>query len=166
MKIEDLLHDLPNLVPGEFEITSCPTAAYNCLGWALGDSQHWWWPTFDGVWLDNTTPDDTVEAFIRLFEGRGYRRSRNDDFIEGLEKVAIYAIDGVPAHVARQLPTGAWTSKLGAEEDISHKSLGALEGDCYGAVVVVMERPRLNGAKAFQSLRRVAERLLGRRHHK
>ncbi len=43
--------------------------------------------------------------------------------------------------MARQLPNGDWTSKLGAEEDIVHRELRALEGDLYGTVAQVMARP-------------------------
>jgi hypothetical protein len=47
---------------------------------------------------------------------------------------------GKPTHVAGQLVTGRWTSKLGESEDIEH-GLRDLEGDVYGVVVLVMQRP-------------------------
>lgn len=47
---------------------------------------------------------------------------------------------GMPTHAARQLHSGAWTSKLGNAEDIEHE-LHALEGEIYGTVVVIMNRP-------------------------
>jgi hypothetical protein len=51
----------------------------------------------------------------------------------GVEKVAIYVDDfGIPQHVARQLPDGTWTSKLGKGEDIGHVSPESLAGDLYG----------------------------------
>lgn len=58
----------------------------------------------------------------------------------GFEKVAVFAIsEDIPAHVARQLPNGRWTSKLGQLEDIEHE-LHALEGAEYGRVVQVLRR--------------------------
>jgi len=45
----------------------------------------------------------------------------------------------VPLHVARQLPSGRWSSKLGALQDIEH-DLHDLEGTEYGSVVLVMKR--------------------------
>ena len=57
-----------------------------------------------------------------------------------MEKVAIYAIGGRTKHMARQLPSGAWTSKLGDLEDIEHESLSALEGSDYGNVAMIMAR--------------------------
>ena len=59
----------------------------------------------------------------------------------GREKIAIYARGAAPAHVARQLADGKWTSKLGAAVDITH-TLRGLEGPLYGRVVVVMARVR------------------------
>ena len=44
-------------------------------------------------------------------------------------------------HVALQLPTGRWTSKLGGLEDIEHDTLKALEGIDYGEPVRFMKRP-------------------------
>lgn len=59
----------------------------------------------------------------------------------GVEKLAIYVDDNdVPQHVARQLPDGNWTSKLGKGEDIQHNSLDSLEGDLYGKVAIFMMR--------------------------
>ena len=59
----------------------------------------------------------------------------------GVEKIAIYVDDNdVPQHVARQLPDGNWTSKLGKGEDIQHDSLDGLEGDLYGKVAIFMMR--------------------------
>jgi hypothetical protein len=58
----------------------------------------------------------------------------------GYEKVALFALAGVPKHAARQLPSGRWVSKLGPSEDIEH-ALHDLTGMVYGSVVLVMKRP-------------------------
>jgi hypothetical protein len=59
-----------------------------------------------------------------------------------VEKLAIYATsDGRPRHVARQLPNGRWTSKLGRLEDIEHE-LEGLSGELYGTVQKFMQRRR------------------------
>jgi hypothetical protein len=58
----------------------------------------------------------------------------------GFEKVALIVdARGVPTHAARQLPTGRWTSNLGAWEDIEHE-LHALEGHAYGIVALLLTR--------------------------
>ncbi len=60
----------------------------------------------------------------------------------GIEKVAIFADEsGCPKHMARQLPSGKWTSKLGHDEDIEHSDLAVLEGGDYGRVVSILARP-------------------------
>jgi hypothetical protein len=56
-----------------------------------------------------------------------------------MEKVALYATDEGPAHAARQLSNGRWTSKLGRDEDIEHE-LEGLAGSHYGAVVQFLQR--------------------------
>ena len=72
-------------------------------------------------------PDDcSFESFIILFEALGYEkddRAGNSGFEVLYEKVALYADDEGFNHVASQLSSGAWTSKLGPEEDIMHNSL-------------------------------------------
>jgi hypothetical protein len=66
--------------------------------------------------------DDSVEAWIELFELHGYRRCDSADLEEGMEKIAIYAdSNGEALHVARQLSSGEWTSKIGKLEDIRHR---------------------------------------------
>lgn len=43
--------------------------------------------------------------------------------------------------MARQLPSGAWTSKLGGLEDIEHEALDAINCDSYGEPVQFLKRP-------------------------
>jgi len=58
---------------------------------------------------------------------------------EGYQKVAIYADAGKVKHMARQLPDGRWTSKLGQSFDISH-ILPGIEGTDYGKVVLFLRK--------------------------
>ncbi len=70
---------------------------------------------------------------IAVFALLGYVTSERDDEGVGTERLALFANEhGEPTHVARQLPSGVWTSKLGSAEDIEHDSLAALEGPIYG----------------------------------
>jgi hypothetical protein len=99
-------------------------------------------------WPPGVAKDDTVQSWIRVFEIHGYKPCRGDDAQPGIEKIAIYGkSNGDATHVARQLASGAWTSKLGKLEDIEHHSLGALEGvydssdlTDYGIVIQIMCR--------------------------
>ena len=70
----------------------------------------------------------------------GFLVCKNGTWIPNVEKIAIYVTpDGRPQHVARQLPNGFWTSKLGRLEDIEHE-LEGLSGELYGTVKQFMER--------------------------
>ena len=72
---------------------------------------------------------------------------RRDELEAGHEKVALYADDqGEWTHVARQLPDGWWTSKLGPDEDILHRTPQALAGDLYGQVQAIMKRTAPNAS--------------------
>jgi hypothetical protein len=83
----------------------------------------------------------TLESFVSTFGLLGYEECRSSEFEQGYEKVALYAdATGKPTHAARQLPSGAWTSKLGGHVDIEHKATDGVEGDDYGIVVAVLCR--------------------------
>ena len=58
----------------------------------------------------------------------------------GLAAYVYESLSGYVVHMARQLPTDRWTSKLGGLEDIEHASPAELEGREYGIVVQYMRR--------------------------
>jgi hypothetical protein len=133
----------PKLQSKTYRITSPRSWNYNCVAWAAGDAATRWWPSEDDrdQWPVNAPRVESLDAFRAAFATLGYRAANAADYVQGTEKVAIFAnAEGVPLHMARQLPNGRWTSKLGALEDIEH-DLHDLEGDEYGQVVLVMERP-------------------------
>lgn len=72
----------------------------------------------------------------------GFERCQHGSLEPDMEKIAIYAAGYSFRHVARQLPNGNWTSKLGRLEDIEHESLDAICGEEYGKVVIFMQRRR------------------------
>ena len=86
-----------------------------------------------------------MEAFIEAYATKGYSVCSNDDTEEGFQKIAIYSLNGVPTHAAKQLPDGRWKSKLGPWEDIEHNTTKAVETSggvgIYGEVKVFMKRP-------------------------
>jgi hypothetical protein len=91
-------------------------------------------------WPENVKCEETIEAFIELFHSVNYECCDMRDLENGYEKVAIYTLNGVPTHAARQLPNGNWTSKLGSEIDIEHDNLDCLNGPVYGKVEIIMKR--------------------------
>lgn len=134
----------PRLRREPFEVKSPCTTNYNCIGWAAGDDQNWWWPG-GRYWPGTVTRDDSVATFMAAFAALGYECCDSDAVEPGVEKVALYVDEqrGRVTHAARQLPDGFWTSKLGPQWDINH----SLDGVCgphpaYGRVAQILRRPR------------------------
>lgn len=143
MGIARLLAAFPRLSERSDLITSPATTTYNCIAWAAGDTSRWWWPDqhYVGFWPEGARREETEEAFVVAYGTLGYRECDSADLDPDTEKVAIYSIAGVPAHAARQLSDGLWTSKLGDLEDIRHE-LEELEGQLYGQVSRILSRTR------------------------
>lgn len=145
MPIEELEQDFPGLKAGEWSITSELDEGYNCVAFAVHDTQQFWDPGLIGVrgyyWPPGGPRDDSLRSWISALEMNTYKVCADGALEPGIEKIAIYVDNnGLPQHVARQLADGAWTSKLGKGEDIRHDSLAGLEGELYGKVAVFMQR--------------------------
>lgn len=132
----------PGLRGQTHQIQSPKDDGYNCIAWAAGDNRRWWWPDPAGedTWPAGVARVETGEAFRDAFATLGYEVCDTDQPEPGYEKVALFALAGVPKHAARQRPGGRWTSKLGPSEDIEH-ALHDLTGMLYGSVVLLMKRP-------------------------
>ena len=138
----------PNLhQDGSFKITSECTRDYNCIAWAVGKSNCWYWPPLgnenpepDEYWPKGIADKTDVDTFIKALQTDGYTLCPNFLPEPNFTKIALYAIDGEVTHAARQLPNGLWTSKLGPLNDIQHGSPEAIEGEFYGKVAVYMKK--------------------------
>lgn len=90
-----------------------------------------------------------MAAVMAALATTGYEPCDDGNVEEGIEKIAIYGNGEQFEHVARQLDTGRWTSKLGESYDIEHElealtSAANLGGQVqYGEVVAYMRRGRL-----------------------
>src|SRR5262245_58256884 len=112
-----------------YRVSSPATPTYNCIAFAAGRDDRWWWPGPFSYWPAGVPKDETLEAFVLAFGTLGYTVCDDGLPEVGFEKVAIYADRyGTPTHMARQLNTGIWVSKCGELEDIEHDTLEALEG--------------------------------------
>ena len=142
MSLDDWLkQEFPGLHLFGYQITSPPTPQYNCIAWAAGENNRWWWP-IGKYWPGQGRFDESVKSFVTAFAKRGYVPCESDSFEPTLEKLTIYVgSDGLVKHMARQLPDGRWTSKLGANVDIAH-CLDGLRGDRYGEVEQILCRPK------------------------
>ena len=140
----------PRLKGSGYAITSDKADRPNCIGWALQSSLY-----FDPVgvgggfggyyWPSGIRADDSAESWRQLFEMFGFEECPTNDVEADTEKIAIYiGSDGEQSHVARQLPSGHWTSKMGNLEDIQHTTLDDLLSASadYIQVVTIMKRPR------------------------
>ena len=132
--------DFPALSSTNNAITSPESDDYNCIAWAVLDTDAFWWPDADGFWPEGAPRELTISAFEAAYRTRGYEPCDRFEPEEGWEKIAIFAKNGKPTHAARQLADGTWTSKLGPFEDISHHSCKDLEGPLYGHAVKAMKR--------------------------
>ncbi|MGH7614770.1 MAG: DUF7689 domain-containing protein [Gemmatimonadales bacterium] len=130
----------------QFFLTSPESPEYNCVAWAANDTSRWWWPVHgphrEAYWPPDVARKEEIPAFIAAFAKLGYEPCPDGAAERGFEKVALFAdAQGKPRHVARQLPNGTWSSKLGVHEDISHIVFG-LEGGPYGTVVQYLKRKK------------------------
>lgn len=141
--VDSLAAIFPKLANSAFQITSPDSDTYNCIAWAAEDTSQWWWPEdSDGTyWPPGIAREETLAAFQAVFASLGYAVCVGSDLEQEFDKVAIYALAGVPTHAARQLPSGRWTSKLGLRQDIEH-DLHDLDGDAYGRAELFMRRAR------------------------
>jgi hypothetical protein len=133
----------PDLARTGYQVTSPPDPIYNCIAWAAGRTDQWWWPDPGGFefWPPGVPRMATLAAFAQAFATLGYTACPDPALEAGWEKVAIFTLNDDPTHAARQLSTGRWTSKLGPDDDIEHE-LEGLVGPAYGTVAIILRRPR------------------------
>jgi hypothetical protein len=135
----------PYLSSEGYEKTSQATWDYNCIAFAADVEVKWWWPDAygHGFWPISWR-EESLPCFIEAFKSIGYtgHESCNGNLEAGFEKIAIYLLNGVPTHAAKQLPDGRWKSKLGPWADIEHNTPKAVEEYIYGKAMVFMKRPK------------------------
>ena len=129
--------ELPNLAAEGYELTSDPNSDYNCIAYAAGDTERWWSHVggYDYYWPEHASRTSSIVSLIEVFTGLGYEPSEDAVHEPGFRKIALYADQrGDWTHAALQLPGGRWTSKLGPDEDISHRAPESLDSAAYGEV--------------------------------
>jgi hypothetical protein len=131
--------DFPRLTPKNHRVTSPAAAEYNCVAWAAEDTRHWWQP---GLYWPAQAPEGEfgIAALEQAFVSLGYAPCNDGTLEAGFQKIAFYGSSWFYTHVARQLPTGKWTSKLGKAEDIEHDTPDDVAGGLYGEVALFMRR--------------------------
>ena len=137
--------DFPKLHSLNHRVTSPCKNRYNCIAWAAGSADRWWWPTKFAFWPPGVPREETLSAFLAAFATLGYAECQDGAMEEGYEKVALFARHDdegriAPTHAAKQLADGRWTSKLGALEDIEHMEPEDVNGPLYGTPIRFMRR--------------------------
>jgi len=132
------------------KVVGYPSHAYNCIGWAFGDNTRWWWPSFGGCfWPKKCVVEDhtvfggmnELESFKKLFEYAGAESTMDDKPEEGFVKLAVYKGHKNITHLARLLPDGTWTSKMGDCAKVVNDEPYDLSGGAYGRVAEIIKIP-------------------------
>jgi hypothetical protein len=134
----------PNLQREGHTPRSPKSKKYNCIAWAAEDNARWWWPTIPYYWPLGVPRANTLEAFVQAFESLGFIACDDSEclaphFEPGITRIALYLLNGIPKHAARQINNKIWSSKMGSNMDIEH-TLNALEGPEYGRVKKILRR--------------------------
>ncbi len=88
------MHNLfPILKSSGYTISSPATIDYNCIAWAAGNTEAWWWPDpFNQYFWPSEAPrEESIDAFVKAFEFLGYTICPDSEYEKGYEKVAIYS---------------------------------------------------------------------------
>src|SRR5207248_217125 len=100
MVVPSLEDVFPGLRGQPYQIKSPRDHRYNCIAFAAGDIRNWWWPDDAGedTWPAGVPRVETVEAFQNAFATLGYVVCDDDQFEQGYEKIALFALAGAPKH--------------------------------------------------------------------
>ena len=137
------LQYFPFLSSDNHIVASPESIDYNCVAWAAGVDDCQLWPgTEEGFeWPSDLPSEESMDTFVAYFERIGYQVCESSTLEQGFEKLAIFADDCGPTHVARQLPSGKWASKMGWDGvDIEHEGLDCIAGNRYGKARVFLKR--------------------------
>lgn len=121
-------------IKDNFKLLTKADKSYNCIGWACGDTKRFWWPEEDSFWPRDVQREATVDAFDELFlDHLQGQETIDENFEDGYQKLALYTEgEHEPTHLARLMPDGTWTSKLGKDPIIEHKTLDEMDDGLYG----------------------------------
>ncbi|MGH6871898.1 MAG: DUF7689 domain-containing protein [Rhizomicrobium sp.] len=158
VSLQDLMRDFSYLFEVGFVITSYPDKNYNCIAWAADITDKWFDSSKEGKWPNDFKGPEFTDL-IDAYEDLGFKKCNDGSYVEGLQKIAIYAKQGLNTfgfktvfwtHAAKQLDADTWSSKIGKSFDIQHKTAHDLEvgkgnnSDVYGKVYVFMSRELKN----------------------
>ena len=86
---ERLRAALPRLTANNYRETSPASWEYNCIAWAAGLTNAWWWPAPGRYWPAEVPREDSLADFVALFATLGYAPGASVALEAGVEKVAL-----------------------------------------------------------------------------
>lgn len=126
------------------KVTSPIDGVYNCAAWVVGITHGWVQPLdYPGKYViwPVAKEGSSVNAYGKMFAYYGFVDCDDGELEIGFEKIVIYGNAGaIFTHVAKQLPDGRWTSKLGGQSDVTHRTPETLAGSEYGQPLKYMRR--------------------------
>jgi hypothetical protein len=146
--VQDLLAEYPRLGEDpDYKLTSEADDRYNCVAWVRRDKGHWIDP--EVFWPTDLAPEppeweDDLPYYLALFEAWDFEMVESSDREDGYLKIAVFASGGDFDHVAKQLPSGRWSSKGGASFDFRHGTPASVSKCIWRPdmeLVAVMRRP-------------------------
>src|SRR5688572_18278070 len=99
---ENLEEMFPNLRSSGWEETSPCDLDYNCLAFAGYDTKRPWDPSLGGYWPPGARKEWSLLGWQEAYQILVYETCESEELEPGFEKIAIYAKDGKPQHIARQ----------------------------------------------------------------
>ena len=104
----------PNLDDSNHSETSPRSPRYNCIAWAAGDCNNFWWPEY-GYWPPGVSTDLTLDSFIAAFQTLGYQTCNGPEYEPNFIKIVncnLYQIRSTnpcsPSVGERSLDQQAW----------------------------------------------------------
>lgn len=136
------LPGFPNSTDNNWRWKSQPTWEYNCLAFSVHREDVWMWPDEreQFSWPVGMPRGDDIATLRAFFQSIGFSVCASTAIEAGFEKIAIYAMGTDPSHVARQIGSGRWKSKMSGGIDIEHDDLTVLADGDYGNVQLIMRR--------------------------
>ena len=137
--------NFPNLVRANYQVTSPRDVTYNCIAHAAGEDDKWWdpckFPAPGYYWPEFAKRDADIDSLKSCYQTKGFEVCADGAPEDGFTKIVLYADSNEAwTHAARQVDDGEWTSKLGRDIDIRHKTPGCVGGPLYGEVALFMRK--------------------------
>lgn len=141
----------PKLRGTQWSIISRRNKRYNCFAWAAGENDRKWDFGKKDYWPKGVKKGYGIAYLVAAYVAEGFSvcpKAECAAYDPSCETIVLYELHTNGSHAARLLPNGAWTSKIGALEDIQHEAPEHLSGTVYGDPLVYMKRNKFPAPKA------------------